>query len=67
MMRCREVALKADTAVQFSLIELDEKVLIIHLLKFLLFLNTYMHINKYKYTFKNLNIFISSVVFIKLI
>ena len=36
-MRCHEVALKADTAVQLSLIELDEKVLIIHLLKFLLF------------------------------
>ena len=65
MMRLHEVALKADTAAQFPLIELDEKVLIKYLLKFLLLLNTYMHINKYKNTFKKLNIFISSVIFIK--
>ena len=64
-MRFHEVTLKADTAAQFPLIELDEKVLIKYLLKFLLLLNTYMHINKYKNTFKKLNIFISSVIFIK--
>ena len=64
MMRLHEVALKADTAVQFSLIERDSKDLIILLLKFLLLLYTYMHINKYKYTFKKLNIVISSVFFI---